>query len=230
MFSKGKADSGDTAAPAAKRQSDVPSIISPDLTVTGNLVSSGDIQVDGRVDGDVDAANLTVGQHGTIEGTIRATSVHICGTISGEVHAQSVTLAATAHIQGNIVHESLAIEAGAYLDGHCRRRDAMGHTAPAGEQSAAAPQRTNAASDASPWDAKGAAAVNGGGTGRSATGGRGGTNAPAPSRTPDNASATGAAPSGAREDTVSLAESTPASGTGGQASGGGRQSTRKRGS
>jgi cytoskeletal protein CcmA (bactofilin family) len=32
-------------------------------------------------------------------------------------------LAKTAQVNGDIWHDSLAIEAGAYLDGHCKRND-----------------------------------------------------------------------------------------------------------
>lgn len=128
MFSKAK-NQRDTANPLAARDvaSGVPSIVSPDLTVTGNLKSRGDVQVDGTVQGDVEAANLTVGETGAIKGKVNARTLRICGSIHGEVNAGSVTLAASGKVHGDVIHESLAIEAGAYVDGHCRRRDAAQH-------------------------------------------------------------------------------------------------------
>jgi len=176
MFSKGKPAANEPAAAPAERSSsrkasDVPSIISPDMTVTGNLSSAGDIQVDGRVDGDVDAANLTIGQNGTIEGTIQAHAVQVHGTVSGEIRASSVTLAATARIHGDIVHESLAIEAGAYLDGHCRRREAQVQAAkaqPGAAQSAAPAQDQSGARSKSGKRAGTASAQTGNGDGSAA--------------------------------------------------------------
>ncbi|MBK1667177.1 hypothetical protein CKO28_03850 [Rhodovibrio sodomensis] len=151
MFSKSKSPSPQSAhahtaasqlaqavpaqAPASPRQTNasgggVPSIISPDLTITGDLNSSGDIQVDGTVKGDVTADTLTIGEHGQIKGKIRGERVRVCGTVEGEIEGGTVTLAASARMLGDIVHDSLAIEPGAHLEGHCRRRGAS-----AGDQS-----------------------------------------------------------------------------------------------
>ena len=137
MFSKSKSQSPQSAAtqpaqPAAaaasarqaKTGGGVPSIISPDLTITGDLHSSGDIQVDGTVKGDVTADTLTIGEHGQVEGKVRGERVRVCGTIEGEIEGGTVTLAASARMLGDIVHDSLAIEPGAHLEGHCRRRGA----------------------------------------------------------------------------------------------------------
>ena len=115
-----------SAAPArqAKSGGGVPSIISPDLTITGDLNSSGDIQVDGTVKGDVTADTLTIGEQGQVEGKVRGERVRVCGTVEGEIEGGTVTLAASARVLGDVVHDSLAIEPGAHLEGHCRRRGA----------------------------------------------------------------------------------------------------------
>ena len=124
MFSKAKPAPSRTSAEApAPKPSGVPSIVSPELTVNGNLTSSGDIQVDGSVEGDVEASHLTIGENGAVYGKVSARRVRICGRVTGEVHGGEVTLAASARVHGDIVHDSLAIEAGADIEGHCRRRD-----------------------------------------------------------------------------------------------------------
>lgn len=125
MFSKSKAQSARTSTndgSAAKKSAAVPSIVSPELTITGNLSTSGDIQVDGTVDGDVEADNLTIGEYGTINGTVRASALRVLGRINGEIHGDNVTLLSSAKVNGDVAHESLAIEAGAMIEGHCRRR------------------------------------------------------------------------------------------------------------
>ena len=76
---------------------------------------------DGIIEGDVTSRTLTVGEEANVEGSINADSVRICGRVSGEVKSASVVLAKTAKVEGDIVHQSLAIEAGAFIDGHCRR-------------------------------------------------------------------------------------------------------------
>ncbi len=113
-----------------RQPSGVPSIISADLTIEGNLVSHGDLQVDGTVKGDISSRTLTLGESGQVEGAIEAETVRICGEVEGEVKAATVVLTKTAKVRGDVVHDSLAIEAGAFIDGHCRR-DASASQAPA---------------------------------------------------------------------------------------------------
>jgi cytoskeletal protein CcmA (bactofilin family) len=120
---KGDNDKSVSATPRQNRASAaVPSIVSPEMTVTGNLVSSGEVQIDGLVDGDVQAESLTVGEQGQINGTVQAGHLRVLGHIDGEIHADNVTVLASARVNGDVVHESLAIEAGAMIEGHCRRR------------------------------------------------------------------------------------------------------------
>jgi cytoskeletal protein CcmA (bactofilin family) len=128
-----------SAAPRqAKASAGVPSIISPDLTITGDLNSAGDIQVDGTVRGDVTADTLTIGEQGQVEGKVRGERVRVCGTVEGEIEGGTVTLAASARVVGDVVHDSLAIEPGAHLEGHCRRRAAAQGARTAGRDAGAA--------------------------------------------------------------------------------------------
>lgn len=120
MFSKGsKTPSRDQKVEAVAKG--VPSIISADLTITGDLVSSGEIQVDGSIEGDIRCKALVIGVDGAVTGEIEADSVRLHGKVTGQVRAKTVFLAATAHMIGDITHESLAIEPGAFMEGHCRR-------------------------------------------------------------------------------------------------------------
>lgn len=111
------------SAPPKPASSAVPSIISADLKVVGNMQSSGDIQIDGQVEGDVVSRTLTVGEGALVKGSVRGETVRICGQVQGEVNAASVIIAKTARVSGDVVHQSLAIEAGAYLEGNIRRME-----------------------------------------------------------------------------------------------------------
>jgi len=142
MRLKGK-NEGEKAAPEgprpARASAAVPSIVSPEMTVTGNLVSSGEVQIDGHVDGDVQADSLTVGENGQINGTVQAGHLRVLGHIDGEIQADNVTVLTSARVNGDVIHESLAIEAGAMIEGHCRRRSQAATTA------TTAPSRTRGA-------------------------------------------------------------------------------------
>ena len=100
-----------------------PSIISAELTLTGNLASTGEIHIDGKVDGDITSYALTVGEKGVVTGSITADSIRICGVTKGEIKGKNVVLTKTAEVNGDVVHETLTIEAGAFLDGNVRRAE-----------------------------------------------------------------------------------------------------------
>lgn len=105
------------------RTSSVPSLISADLVVNGTLTSSGDIQIDGRVEGDVNSAGLVIGEKAFINGEIMADDVTVRGRVQGSIRARKVLLAATCHVEGNILHEAFSVEAGAFFEGNCRHSD-----------------------------------------------------------------------------------------------------------
>ena len=104
-------------------RSNVPSIISSNLRITGNLKTDGDVQIDGEIDGDVDSKLLTLGENGVINGAIVADLARIAGTVNGSITARVVELGRTAKITGDINHFSLAIEPGAYIQGQCTHVD-----------------------------------------------------------------------------------------------------------
>jgi len=100
-----------------------PSIISVDMTVSGTLSSSGDIQIDGRVEGDVRSIGLVIGDKAEIHGEVYAEDVTVRGKVVGRILARKVLLAATSHVEGDILHEALAVESGAFFEGNCRHSD-----------------------------------------------------------------------------------------------------------
>ncbi len=119
MFSKAKPKSDKPGASAA------PSILSPDFALTGDVVSEGEVQIDGKVDGDVRCTMLTMGVSGCLTGQVFAEYVLIRGKVEGQIRDQNVTLARTARVIGDIIHESLMIEPGAFIEGRCERLDAV---------------------------------------------------------------------------------------------------------
>lgn len=121
MFSKTRKPTGTVVESKPVVKSSPPSIISADLKIVGDLSSDGEIQIDGAVDGDIRTKSLLVGETAHIKGEIVADSVFVHGTISGQIKSRSVNLAKTARVVGDILHEDLAIDAGAFLEGHCKR-------------------------------------------------------------------------------------------------------------
>ena len=109
--------------PGAPRSA-APSIISSDLKILGDLISAGDLQVDGIVEGDIQSRSLTVGEGAVVTGNIIAETTRVCGQVTGQIKGSTVTLDRTAKVVGDIVHQVLALEPGAFLEGHVRHSDA----------------------------------------------------------------------------------------------------------
>ncbi len=121
MFSKGnRGDSGAAPTRSLRAGRSAPSIISADVVVIGNVTSGGDVQIDGTIEGDVKSQSLTVGDKATINGEILADDVIVRGRVIGSIRARRVQLCSTSHVEGNILHEALAVETGAYFEGNCR--------------------------------------------------------------------------------------------------------------
>jgi cytoskeletal protein CcmA (bactofilin family) len=99
------------------------SVIDSWLTIRGDLESEGEVQVDGKVNGDIRCAHLVVGKDAIIVGNIVAEEVIVRGRVKGTIRAINVTLQDTAVVESEIFHKSLAIEQGACFDGLSRRRD-----------------------------------------------------------------------------------------------------------
>ena len=105
-----------TPAPAPAKTA---SLLAADLTFEGNLIGSGDLHIDGTVRGDVKVGRLTVGETGNVEGGIQADFVEIRGRVVGAVTGKQVKLVGTAFVDGDISHEQLSIDVGAYFQGRC---------------------------------------------------------------------------------------------------------------
>ena len=100
-----------------------PSLLSNDLTIKGDLITSGDIQIEGTVEGDVRAHLVTVGETATIKGEIAADDVVVNGRVIGRLRGLKVRLTATARVEGDIVHKTIAIESGAQFEGTVQRQE-----------------------------------------------------------------------------------------------------------
>jgi len=136
MFSKGKSDA-DSVRTKPDGRHQIPSIISASLRIVGNLVSDGDVQVDGVVDGDVRSRKLTISEGAAVNGAIEADDVRIHGIVNGQITAKNVLLGATAKVLGDVIHADLIVESGAFLEGHCRQ---LTQSAELAEASSAMPE------------------------------------------------------------------------------------------
>ena len=94
-----------------------PSIIGSDVSIVGNITTAGEVQLDGVVEGDVTCGSVTIGEHGSLTGSVSADTVVIRGKVDGKVRGRSVRLEKDSKVTGDVWHETIAIEAGAYIEG-----------------------------------------------------------------------------------------------------------------
>lgn len=113
----------DTAPAQMTKSKPAASVLASDLTVTGNLKTTGDVVIEGNVDGDIRAHLLTVGETATIRGEIVADDIVINGRVIGRVRGLKVRLTSAAQVEGDIIHKTIAIESGAHFEGSVQRQD-----------------------------------------------------------------------------------------------------------
>jgi cytoskeletal protein CcmA (bactofilin family) len=96
-------------------------VISATLSLIGSLEGATDLQVDGKVEGDISGQAVRIGSGAVVKGTVTGEIVELAGTIEGKIDARSAVLAKTANMSGDIIHESLQIDQGALFNGNSRQ-------------------------------------------------------------------------------------------------------------
>jgi len=147
MFNKNNPQNPATPQEAARKQSPAqkspsrgslaPSILGKDIFITGNIKTDGDVQIDGRLDGNISAGTVTVGEQGAVNGEVLAKTVHVRGKVAGKVNADKIELSETANVQADLVQDQLVIANGAFFDGKCKRKS----KAPTAMKTAPAPAK-----------------------------------------------------------------------------------------
>ena len=102
----------------------VPSIISENTKLNGDIISEAIVHVDGHVEGDISCDELIIGVKGSVIGSVNANSLQLFGTLNGKAAVDNLFIAKSAHMIGDATHNTIAIEPGAYIDGHCIRAGA----------------------------------------------------------------------------------------------------------
>ena len=136
------------------------SFIGPEVTVTGDVETTGRLHIDGKITGDIRCAGLTQGETGVVHGNITADDARLAGLVDGAVEAGTLHLEASARITGDVLYEAVGIAAGAQVEGRFKRRRGAndGAVHARAEAEAARPARAPRAKAAAPAPAPAAAA------------------------------------------------------------------------
>src|SRR6476661_3603362 len=92
-------------------------VIAKGLKIVGSVTAEGLVEVNGQIDGELHCTSLVIARGAHVTGTVTAERVVVDGTVEGPIQGGEVILKSQAHVVGDIHHQSLAIESGAFFDG-----------------------------------------------------------------------------------------------------------------
>ena len=115
MFAKNKSEG--QLAPMRHRRSGTFSVLGADVVLTGDIVTSDSLQINGAIRGDIRCGTLHQGATGTVTGSIVADEARLAGLVDGTVTARLLILEPSARITGDVSYETLNIESGARVQG-----------------------------------------------------------------------------------------------------------------
>jgi cytoskeletal protein CcmA (bactofilin family) len=96
-------------------------VLAADIHLSGDLSSSGTVEILGEASGDITAQTLIVGAEGLVKGSVSAEAVEVRGTLDGKVSCLSFTLRSSAVVTAEVNYDLLIIESGAQIDGRFKR-------------------------------------------------------------------------------------------------------------
>jgi cytoskeletal protein CcmA (bactofilin family) len=112
----------ETVTPRPERAKSGPdSCIGSGMSVVGKIECDGPAHVFGRIEGELRASDLMIGDGAQIEGSVIAQSVTICGRVKGTIRAVHVKLQNGGAVEGDIFHRSLSVDENSLFEGSSRR-------------------------------------------------------------------------------------------------------------
>ena len=97
------------------------SSIGSGMSIVGNIECNGPAQVFGRIEGELRASDLLIGDGAQIEGSVIAQDVTVRGRVKGTIRAVRVKLEDGGAVEGDIFHRSLSIDENSLFEGSSRR-------------------------------------------------------------------------------------------------------------
>lgn len=104
------------------------SVIADDLRIKGEVITSGDIELKGTLEGEVTCRTLLIAEDAKIEGKATAEKVVVRGSVDGQINGIRVTLTSSARVKGELICKALSVDEEAYFDGTSQRvNDPLAH-------------------------------------------------------------------------------------------------------
>ena len=100
-------------------------LINQGTEITGDIKSSGDIRIDGTLNGNmITKGKVVIGPTGRVKGEVECKNSEVSGLIDGKITVtQLLNLKSSSKINGTIVTNKLSIEPGALFTGNCSMKE-----------------------------------------------------------------------------------------------------------
>jgi cytoskeletal protein CcmA (bactofilin family) len=109
------------ATPQISETPDAISTLGPGMSIIGKIDCQGTLHIFGRIEGELRATNVLIGNGAQFDGNVIAQGVTIDGRVKGSIHATRVNLQSNAVVDGDIFHRVLSINENARFEGSSRR-------------------------------------------------------------------------------------------------------------
>jgi cytoskeletal protein CcmA (bactofilin family) len=119
MWFKSAASNNNIGSTGSRRSA--PSILSEGFRVDGDIACSGEVHIAGTLIGNIVAGKVTLGESGSINGSVEAETAIVNGALQGRLVAVNVILGRSAQVRADVVYCSMRIEPGAVFEGYSRR-------------------------------------------------------------------------------------------------------------
>jgi len=103
----------------ASSEADIETIIGSNTELKGQLHCSGNLRIDGQIEGNVSTeGDIVIGEHGNVLGDIQGRSLVVAGAVTGNVNASgNLSICATGQLVGDVRVKSLNIADGGVFQG-----------------------------------------------------------------------------------------------------------------
>ena len=99
-------------------------VIGQNAYFNGHLKCEGNLRIDGRCEGTVEATgNIVIGEMSQIVAEVRAKNVSVSGSVTGTIYADRVDLLSTGRIEGDVIVDSFFLDEGGNIRGQVNMRE-----------------------------------------------------------------------------------------------------------
>ena len=97
------------------------SIISKDTSIKGNINSTGALEIEGDIKGDITGNIVTLRETSDVDGNIVAKVLNLKGKFNGILKSEKINISKTANIKGTLEYITLCVEEGAIIEADLKR-------------------------------------------------------------------------------------------------------------